>query len=94
MNKLGFIGMGNMAQALAAGFIKAKAIAPEKVFAFAPNQEKLQRNAKAIGFTPVANLAALADAADTLIMACTPCLRFAVCHSILACFSRRGSVFI
>ncbi len=72
MNKLGFIGMGNMAQALAAGFIKAKAIAPEKVFAFAPNQEKLQRNAKAIGFTPVANLAALADAADTLIMACKP----------------------
>ena len=38
MDKLGFIGMGNMAQALAAGFIKTSAIAPEKVFAFAPNQ--------------------------------------------------------
>ena len=71
MNKLGFIGMGNMAQALAEGFIKAGAIDKAKVFAFAPNQEKLQKNSARIGFTPCATLTELAAAADTLVMACT-----------------------
>ena len=72
MNKLGFIGMGNMAQALASGFIQAGAIDKSKVFAFAPHQEKLRRNAESIGFTPKASLAELAAEADTLIMACKP----------------------
>ena len=72
MEKLGFIGMGNMAQALASGFINAHAIAADKVYAFAPNQTKLHANAKRIGFMPTATLAELADKCDTLIMACKP----------------------
>ena len=52
MKKLGFIGMGNMAQALAMGFINAKAIAKENVYAYAPHQDKLRKNAETIGFTP------------------------------------------
>lgn len=72
MEKLGFIGMGNMAQALAAGFINAGAIDKSKVYAFAPNQEKLAKNAAAIGFTPQKTLQELADACDTLVMACKP----------------------
>ena len=72
MINLGFIGMGNMAQALAAGFIKANAIHPKNVFAFAPHQEKLAKNAEAIGFTPTASLQELATKCDTLVMACKP----------------------
>lgn len=72
MKNLGFIGMGNMAQALAAGFIKAGAIQKENVFAFAPNQEKLAKNAAAIGFTPMKIVTELAGKCDTLIMACKP----------------------
>ena len=72
MQKLGFIGMGNMAQALAMGFIKAKAVEAADVFAYAPNQDKLQKNAEIIGFTPAASLAELAELADTLVMACKP----------------------
>lgn len=72
MQKLGFIGMGNMAQALAAGFIQAGAIDKANVFAFAPNQEKLQKNSERIGFTPCASLMEVAKTADTLIMACKP----------------------
>ena len=72
MKKLGFIGMGNMAQALAMGFINAKAIAKENVYAYAPHQEKLQKNAESIGFTPVATLKDLAQSVDTLVMACKP----------------------
>lgn len=72
MNKLGFIGMGNMAQALAMGFINAKAITKENVYAYAPHQEKLQKNAQAIGFTPIGSLKELAQKVDTMIMACKP----------------------
>lgn len=72
MEKLGFIGMGNMAQALAAGFIQSGSIDRANVFAFAPNQDKLKKNSQRIGFTPCASLKSLAASADTLIMACKP----------------------
>lgn len=72
MEKIGFIGMGNMAQALAVGFIKSGIVAKENIFAFAPNQQKLKDNAQKIGFTPVENVTALFGKADTLIMACKP----------------------
>lgn len=72
MDRLGFIGMGNMAQALALGFIKSKGIAREKVFAYAPHQDKLKKNAELIGFTPMNSLKELAGICDTLIMACKP----------------------
>ena len=70
--RLGFIGMGNMAKALAAGFLATGKILPKEILAFAPNTEKLKRNASEIGFTPVASLAALAAEADMLVMACKP----------------------
>ena len=72
MERFGFIGMGNMAKALANGFIASGALQKEQVFAYAPNQEKLRKNAEAIGFTPVAELSELIDRCDTLIMACKP----------------------
>ena len=72
MESLGFIGMGNMAQALAQGFIASGALKGERVFAYAPHQEKLRANAERIGFQPVASLNELAAAADTLVMACKP----------------------
>ena len=46
MERLGFIGMGNMAQALALGFIRSGSIAKENVFAYAPHQDKLKKNAE------------------------------------------------
>ncbi len=72
MKRFGFIGMGNMAKALAAGFLDAGVLRPEQVFAYAPNQEKLRKNAEAIGFTPVPSLTELVKITDTLIVACKP----------------------
>ena len=43
--KIAFIGMGNMAQAIAAGFVNSKKITSQDLFAYAPNQEKLKANA-------------------------------------------------
>lgn len=72
MKQLGFIGMGNMAQAIAAGMIQKNLWNKEDILAFAPNQEKLHKNAEIIGFTPVATLQALLERVDTVIMACKP----------------------
>ena len=75
MKKIGFIGMGNMAQALAHGFIASGRIAKTDVYAFAPNQQKLKQNAERIGFVPVdslENLVSEQTGIDTFIMACKP----------------------
>lgn len=70
--KIAFIGMGNMAQALAGGWIKARKLSKADIFAFAPNQEKLAKNAKKIGFFPCKTLEEAVDSAETIIMACKP----------------------
>lgn len=72
MEKFGFVGMGNMAQAIAAGFVAAKKIASENLFAFAPNQKKLNENSKKIGFVPCASNLDLAKKCDVIFIACKP----------------------
>ncbi len=72
MKKIGFIGMGNMAKAIAGGFVEKKAAEKENLFAYAPNQTKLAANAAEIGFTPVTSVEKLADICDTLIVGCKP----------------------
>ena len=72
MKNLGFIGMGNMAQALCSGFVKSGKIKAENIFAYAPNQQKLASNASKYGFTPCTNLKEVVQKSDTVIMACKP----------------------
>ena len=70
--EIGFIGMGNMAQALASGFIKYGRVKAQGLKAFAPNQKKLKENADKIGFTPAATLPELLEDSDIIILACKP----------------------
>ncbi|HIX73189.1 MAG TPA: pyrroline-5-carboxylate reductase [Candidatus Anaerobutyricum stercoripullorum] len=72
MKTLGFIGMGNMAKAIAEGIIKSGKMSGQDVYAYAPHQDKLQKNAKAIGFMPCATMEELLEASDTVVMACKP----------------------
>lgn len=72
MEKLAFIGMGNMAKAIAAGLIRQKKIAADQVYAYAPHYDKLARNAEEIGFVPCHSLAEAVGAADTVLVACKP----------------------
>ena len=72
MKKIGFIGMGNMAQAMALGFIKSGEVSPADISAYAPNQEKLKANAQKIGFLPCADPVALVADCDTVVAACKP----------------------
>ncbi len=72
MKKLGFIGMGNMAQAIADGFIKSGVIPGSDVYGFAPHADKLKNNAERIGFNPMHSVSELVSTCDTVIMACKP----------------------
>ncbi len=72
MKKIGFIGMGNMAQALAIGFIRSGKAAAADLYAFAPHQQKLQENAARIGFVPCASAKEAIEATDLVILACKP----------------------
>ncbi len=72
MEKIGFIGMGNMAQALCGGFIKSGKIEKSSIYAYAPNQKKLNENAKKFGFIPCESLKEVVRNSKTIIMACKP----------------------
>lgn len=72
MNNFGFVGMGNMAQAIVAGFVASKKIAADNLFAFAPNQKKLNENAKKIGFIPCTSNVDVAKKCDVIFIACKP----------------------
>ena len=72
MKTLGFIGMGNMAGAIAAGILQKGLMKKEEVFAYAPHYEKLVANAEKIGFVPCKDLKELTAKVDTLVMACKP----------------------
>ena len=69
---IGFIGMGNMAQAIAQGFIASGHILSDQLYAYAPNQDKLKNNAARIGFIPCASAMDVAAASDIIVMACKP----------------------
>lgn len=72
MKTIGFIGMGNMAKALAEGFISGGKVDKSQVYAYAPHQEKLKANAEKIGFIPCKSPEELADRADLIVVACKP----------------------
>lgn len=70
MKKIGFIGMGNMAQALVQGMLHAgEDIA---ICAYTPHQDRLRHNAERLGFTPVSSPEEAADESDMIVIACKP----------------------
>ena len=72
MSTIGFIGMGNMAQAIAQGLVKNKIYSSSDIYAFAPNSEKLARNSERIGFVPKSSATKVVEASDIVVMACKP----------------------
>lgn len=72
MDTIGFIGMGNMAQAMACGFINSDKVKAEEVFAYAPNQARLKENASKIGFIPASSNLELVKKSKIVFVACKP----------------------
>ena len=72
--KIGFIGFGNMAQAIARGLLGAGAVRPEQICACAKNWEKLKANTLPAGMIPCPTAAETAEQADLVVLAVKPYL--------------------
>lgn len=70
--KIGFIGFGNMAQAIAKGLLKSGVVEPEQIGACAKNWDKLCRNAEIIGCNAFDSSAETVDFADVVFVAVKP----------------------
>lgn len=70
--KIGFIGFGNMASALADGFIASDKVPAEHLYACAGHFDALKTRAEARGMHAVEDAAALVDAADLVVIAIKP----------------------
>lgn len=70
--KIGFVGFGNMAQAIAKGWIQSGEILPKQLYASARNQEKLKENTNHLGIQSIETNEELVDAVDVVIIAVKP----------------------
>ncbi|WP_102346095.1 pyrroline-5-carboxylate reductase [Bacillus sp. Marseille-P3661] len=70
--RIGFIGFGNMAQALANGLVYKNAISPEQIYASAKNWDKLCENTMSKGFIPCRNSLELVEHVDMVVIAVKP----------------------
>lgn len=70
--KIGFIGFGNMARAMAAGWVLSGALEPHQIGACARDGQKLRRNTDAEGFRAFDDAASLVAFADMVIVAVKP----------------------
>ena len=71
--KIGFLGFGNMAQAMAGGFVRSGAVQPGDIGACARDRAKLRRNTEPQGFRAFDDAAAVAE-----FFAARPEIRLAV----------------
>ena len=70
--KIGFIGYGNMAQAIAQGLVRKQAVAGTDIYACAAHFDKLSRNIEAIGGHAMRSPEEVINAADLVVIAIKP----------------------
>lgn len=80
---LGFLGFGNMAQAMAEGLLKGRALPPERVFASASRPEKLAKAAGRLGIVPCRDNRETVERSDIVIAAVKPHLMEEVLSPLL-----------
>src|SRR5690625_1113622 len=70
--KIGFVGFGNMGQAIVEGWLKSDEVQADQLYASARNQERLKENAKRLGITAVESNQELVETVDMVIIAVKP----------------------
>ncbi len=70
--KIGFIGVGGMAQAIIGGLLQAKTFAPEEIIVHSHRQESYEPYAQAHGLQTASSNADVARASDLVVLAVTP----------------------
>ena len=69
---IGFIGYGNMAQAIAQGFVDAGVVTGGQMVACAAHYDKLEKTTAELGVRPLHNALEVVTAADVVIIAIKP----------------------
>ena len=69
---IGFIGYGNMAQAIAQGFVDAGVVTGGQMVACAAHYDKLEKTTAELGLRPLRNALEVVTAADVVIIAIKP----------------------
>ena len=72
MKKIGFVGMGNMARAIAEGFVKGGAATAEDLYGFAPRYERLKAFCDDLGMHACRSVEEMLNEVDTVVMAVKP----------------------
>lgn len=80
--RIGFIGYGNMAQAIAQGLIKTQSVRPEDIYCCAKNYKKLCGNAQRDGVNACQNPEQTVRNSDVVVVAVKPYLVREVCQPI------------
>ncbi len=70
--KLGFIGAGNMGQALIRGIVKSGTVLPDKIYVYDINQEQLDLLKKDIGIKPLNSESEVVSTCDVIVIAVKP----------------------
>lgn len=71
-NSIGFIGCGNMAQAMMGGLVKGGVFAPAHILVYDPAEAQREKVAEKFGVTVAADNSAVAEEADYLVLAVKP----------------------
>lgn len=85
--KLGFIGFGNMGQAIADGFLYTRTLEPSRMCACAVNREKLKKNTEARGMRACRDSKEVVEQADIVVLAVKPWMAGAVLEPLKGLFS-------
>lgn len=70
--KIGFVGYGNMASAIAKGLVASGALQPAQLYASARDYDKLCRNAAELGIQPCKDSSSLVDVCDVIFIGVKP----------------------
>ncbi len=92
--KVGFIGFGNMAQAIAAGLLRADAVEAANIYACAKTWDKLVAATEPHGIVACRDDRAVAEAADVIFIAVKPYLVEEVCVPLSDVLAQAGKIVI
>ncbi len=91
---IGFIGYGNMAQAIAEGMVDAGVVNGGNIVACAAHYDKLEKNAAKLGVRPLHNALEVAVAADVVIVAIKPYQIETVVKPIIAELAKADKIVV
>lgn len=89
---IGFIGYGNMAQAIAEGLVAAGAVDGADIVACAAHYDKLEKTTMKVGAKPLHNAAEVVAASDMVVIAIKPYQIESVIKPVIGAIARRRQI--